>query len=348
MRALQYHEIGQPPAIQMIDAPTAGPGQVLLRILAAGVCHSDQFVMSLPESEYSFGLPLTLGHECVGEVLQLGQGAAGVEIGDLVALYGPWGCGTCVPCVRGEENYCLHAARLGIKPPGMGAPGGMADLLLVDDPRHLVPLGGLDPVAAVCLTDAGLTPYHAIKNELDLLGPGSTAVVVGAGGLGHVAIQLLRALTSAKVVVVDISEEKLDLAREMGAHEVLLSGDSCGQRVLELTGGVGAEVVFDLVGNDATLDLARRVVRINGSIVIVGVGGGLLPTGFFATPYGVRVRAPLWGTRDELLEVFELARQGLVEVQVETHPLEAGPAVYERLRQGLVRGRAVLLPSLTP
>src|ERR1044072_7371241 len=99
MRALQYHEIGQPPAIQMIDAPTAGPGQVLLRILAAGVCHSDQFVMSLPESEYSFGLPLTLGHECVGEVLQLGQGAAGVEIGDLVALYGPWGCGTCVPCV---------------------------------------------------------------------------------------------------------------------------------------------------------------------------------------------------------------------------------------------------------
>ncbi|MBC7630616.1 NAD(P)-dependent alcohol dehydrogenase [Aeromicrobium sp.] len=344
MRALQYTAIGQPPEILDIDRPTPAAGQVLLRVSAAGLCHSDAFIMGLSATDYVYGLPLTLGHEGVGTVAELGEGATGVRVGDVVAVYGPWGCGQCVPCSRGEENYCLRAAELGITPPGLGAPGAMAEYMLVDDPRHLVPIKGLDPVQVVSLTDAGLTPYHAIKQELDLLQPGSTAVVIGAGGLGHVAVQILRAICSTTVIALDISDEKLDLATKIGAHHVLRSDTEASAAIHELTDGVGADVVLDFVGSQATLEIARTSVRVNGSIVIVGIGGGLLPSGFFSTPFGVRVRNPYWGTRDELVEVLELARTGQIHVEVEKFGLDDGPKAYERLHAGTIRGRAVLVP----
>lgn len=344
MKALQYTTIGKPPEIVEIDKPTAGPGQVLLQVAAAGICHSDAFIMSLPEDQYIYGLPLTLGHEGVGVVAELGEGVTGVDVGQLVAVYGPWGCGRCVPCSRGEENYCLHAAAEGINPPGIGAPGAMADFLLVDDARHLVPIDGLDPVESVSLTDAGLTPYHAVKGELDKLQPGSTAVVIGAGGLGHVGIQILCAITGATVIAVDLSADKRELALEVGASYALDSDAETSAKILELTGGVGADVVFDFVGAEATLAVARESVRINGSISIVGIGGGLLAAGFFSTPFGVRVRNPYWGTRDELAEVFALARTGQIKVEVEEFRLTDGPQAYEKLHAGTIRGRAVLVP----
>jgi propanol-preferring alcohol dehydrogenase len=181
MKALQYVEIGKPPRVMEVDKPTPGPGQVLLKVTAAGACHSDEFVMSLPEEAYVYGLPLTLGHEGAGIVEEVGAGVSAVAVGDAVAVYGPWGCGVCPACARGEENYCHVAAERHIVPPGLGAPGAMAEYLLVDDERHLVPLGDLDPVQNVSLTDAGLTPYHAIKPSLPALVPGSVAVVIGAG-----------------------------------------------------------------------------------------------------------------------------------------------------------------------
>src|SRR5690606_28688982 len=172
-----------------------------------------------------YPLPLTLGHEGAGVVAALGDGVAHLEIGESVAVYGPWGCGLCIKCSEGKENYCINAAAQGIQPPGLGAPGAMAEYLLVDSPRHLVPLGELDPVQNVSLTDAGLTPYHAIKNAMPKLGAGSTAVVIGTGGLGHVGIQILRAITGATVVALDVNDEKLELAREVGAHHTLPSND---------------------------------------------------------------------------------------------------------------------------
>jgi propanol-preferring alcohol dehydrogenase len=190
-------------------------------VTAAGLCHSDWFVMDLPAERYAYGLPLTVGHEGAGVVDALGDGVTGVEVGDAVAVYGPWGCGMCHACARGAENYCPRAASLGIQPPGLGSPGALAEYLVVDDVRHLVPLGDLDPVESVSLTDAGLTPYHATFSSLDALPAGSTAVVIGAGGLGHVGIQVLRAVTGATVVALDISEEKLALASQVGAHHVL-------------------------------------------------------------------------------------------------------------------------------
>lgn len=252
MKAVQYREIGKGPELVEIETPEPGPGQIRLRVTAAGLCHSDWFVMNLPAEQYAYGLPLTLGHEGAGVVDALGAGVEGVEVGASYAVYGPWGCGLCHACAQGQENYCPHAAQLGIAPPGLGAPGAMAEYLIVDDKRHLVPLGDLDPVEAVSLTDAGLTPYHAIVSARDHLVPGSTAVVIGVGGLGHVGIQIIRALSDARVIAVDVSQDKLDLAREVGAAETVLSGPETAARIRELTGGRGAEAVFDFAGMPAT------------------------------------------------------------------------------------------------
>ncbi|MEW2354392.1 NAD(P)-dependent alcohol dehydrogenase [Spirillospora sp. NPDC029432] len=341
MKAVQYREVGGSPEVVDVPEPEPGPGQVLLKVTAAGVCHSDIAVMSWPE--VPFGLPLTLGHEGAGTVAALGDGVTGLEVGESVAVYGPWGCGTCLECSRGKENYCLRADELGIRPPGLGAPGAIAEYMLVDDPRHLVPLKGLDPVQNVPLTDAGLTPYHAIKTALPKMVPGSTAVVIGTGGLGHVGVQLIRALSPARVIALDVSEEKLELARKVGAHETLKSDERAAGRVREMTGG--AEAVFDFVGVQPTVELAVAVAGVDSAVMLVGVGGGAAKVGFGVNPYDMAVRTPYWGSRSELIEVLELARAGAVDVHVETYSIDEAPRAYERLHAGRVNGRAVILPN---
>ncbi|MFI0942596.1 NAD(P)-dependent alcohol dehydrogenase [Streptomyces sp. NPDC021020] len=345
MKALQYRTVGAAPEVVTVPDPEPGPGQVLLKVTAAGVCHSDIAVMSWPAESFPYPLPLTLGHEGVGTVAALGPGTTGVREGDAVAVYGPWGCGRCAKCAEGKENYCLRADELGIRPPGLGAPGAIAEYLLVDDPRHLVPLDGLDPVAAVPLTDAGLTPYHAVKRALPKLVPGSTAVVIGAGGLGHTAIQLLRALSPARVVALDVSEDKLALARKVGAHAAVLSDDGAPAAVRELTGGLGAQAVFDFVGAAPTVRIAGAVAAVEAEVSLVGIGGGTLPVGFGVLPFEVSVSAPYWGTRPELQEVLALARDGAVSVHTETFSLDEAPRAYERLHEGSINGRAVILPN---
>jgi alcohol dehydrogenase, propanol-preferring len=345
MKALQYRTVGAEPEVVDVPEPEPGPGQILVRVTAAGVCHSDVAVMSWPAEQLYFPLPLTLGHEGAGTVAALGSGVTGLEPGESVAVYGPWGCGLCRSCAQGKENYCLEAQRLGIFPPGLGAPGAIAEYLLVDDKRHLLPLGDLDPVTTVPLTDAGLTPYHAIKGALPRLRPGSTAVVIGAGGLGHVAIQLLRALSPARVVALDLNEHKLGLAAEVGAHETLISDAGAAQKVKRMTGGHGADAVFDFVGAAPTVATATACAGMEAEVVIVGIGGGAATVGFGATPYDCAVRAPYWGSRGELIEVFELARAGVVEVHVERFGIDDAPEAYRRLHAGTINGRAVILPD---
>ncbi|MET7987473.1 NAD(P)-dependent alcohol dehydrogenase [Streptomyces sp. NPDC005281] len=344
MKALQFHTPGEPPSVRTAPDPEPGPGQVLLKVDAAGVCHSDEVIMNSPVERLWFPLPLTLGHEGVGTVTSCGQGVTGVGVGEKVAVYGAWGCGVCRACALGRENYCPHTERLGILSPGLGAPGTIAEYMLVDDVRHLVPLDGLDPVSAVPLTDAGLTPYHAVKRVLPRLVPGSTAVVIGVGGLGHLGVQLLRALSPTTVVALDVREEKLDLARACDAHHALLSDGQAARTLRELTGGLGAEVVLDFVASDVTLKSAARMVAKEGEITVVGLGGGGLGMAAGRVPYGVTSTVPYWGTRPELTEVLALSRSGALEVHTETYSLEEAPLAYERLHAGKITGRAVVLP----
>lgn len=346
MKAIQYTTIGAEPEVTDIEKPSPGPGEVLLKVTAAGVCHSDDFVMNLPEEQYIYGLPLTLGHEGAGTVVEVGAGVTGVDIGTNVVVYGPWGCGTCWHCSRGEENYCSRAAELGIMPPGLGSPGALAEYMIVDSPRHLVPIGDLDPVTTVPLTDAGLTPYHAIKRSLNKLRGGSTAVVIGSGGLGHVAIELLRHLSPARVVALDVNDEKLEFARSVGAHEAVLSDKSAIENVRKITGPGGAALVLDFVGYQPTVDIAMGVAGVDSDVTIVGLGDGVAhaKVGFGQSPYECAVTSPYWGSRGELIELIDLAHQGIFDIAVERFSLDDGVEAYRRLAAGTLRGRAVIVP----
>jgi propanol-preferring alcohol dehydrogenase len=224
----------------------------------------------------------------------------------------------------------------------------MAEYLIVPDARHLIPLGDLDPVANVALTDAGLTPYHAIKGSLPKLVPGSTAVVIGTGGLGHVAVQILTALTPARVIALDVSDEKLQLARDVGAHHTVRSDADAdadaAAAVREITGPRGATAVFDFVANQPTIDLGAALLGLESDLVLVGVGAGQAAVGVLARPYDATIRAPYWGSRSELMEVLDLARAGLIHVETEAFTLDDAPEAYRRLHNGTLRGRAVVAP----
>jgi propanol-preferring alcohol dehydrogenase len=325
-----------------VDVPEPGPGEVLIRVAGAGACHSDLHLMERPSS---FGLPYTLGHENTGWVEALGPGARGVDAGEAVAVYGPWGCGRCPACRSSFENHCENANEIGARGGGLGRDGGMAPYLLVPAARLLVPLDGLDPVEAAPLADAGLTPYHAIKRNLGKLTPGTSAVVIGVGGLGHMAVQFLRALCPAQVIAADIDEGKLALARELDAdHAVRADGEAAAQ-IRELTHGRGAMVVLDFVGNDATMKLAASVARPDGEVTVVGLAGGTLPFRAGALPFDCAITVPYWGSAVELMEVLALARAGTVRSRVRRFPLSQAPDAYAQLREGKIDGRAVITPQ---
>jgi len=338
MKATRFIEVGQP--IQLIDLPDpdVGPTDVLVRISGAGVCHSDLHVI---DGEVGVRQkPITLGHENAGIVERVGSLVTEVKPGDGVAVFGAWGCGVCALCEQGEENLCQKPIY-----PGVMVDGGWAEKLLVPHPRNLVKLNGLDPVIAAPLTDAALTPYRAVRKALSRLGPGRTLAIIGVGGLGHMALQIARALTPAtQVIAIDVSDEKLAMAKELGADHCVNAKSDVGAAVKAATGGAGADAVIDFVGNDATLANAVASVAIAGKLVVVGIAGGTLPFSFWKIPLECEVTTSIWGNRRELKEVLELARRGLITPHIERQPLSAINEVIARLHAGDVRGRVVLTP----
>lgn len=346
MQALQLTSWGHDAEWRDVPQPDPGPGEVLLKVGGAGACHSDLHLMhDFADGMVPWGPPFTIGHENAGWVEGLGAGVTGLEVGQPVAVYGPWGCGRCHRCLTGAENYCERQGELRAAGGGLGFDGGMAPYMLVPNSRWLVPLGSLDPVLAAPLTDAGLTPYHAIKRSLPLLLPGSYALVVGAGGLGHMAVQILAALTPATIIVVDERQDALDLATTLGAHFTVRAGDDATSEVMELTGGRGIDVTIDLVGVDATLALGAAVTRQMGHMTIVGIGGGTLPVGFFSVAYEVSIATTYWGTLPELVEVLALAETGRIRPDVQRFALADAASAYDDLMAGAVEGRAVIVPD---
>jgi len=348
VRALQITGWQSEPELREVDRPEPGPGQVLLRMGGAGVCHSDLHVLyEFPAGAMPWELPFTLGHENAGWVEAVGAGVSGLEHGQPVAVHGPWGCGVCRACSAGAENYCRTAGG-GAAVGGLGRDGGMAEYLLVPAARHLVPLpDGLDPRVAAPLTDAGLTPYSAIERVRPQLVPGSTTVVIGAGGLGNMAVQILRATSGTRVVAVDPRQESRDLALARGADVVLDPGAGAAGQVRELTGGQGADVVLDMVGAQTTLDTAAAVVGPDSAVVVVGLGGGTLPVSFLGLPYGIRVLTTYWGSLPELHAVLALAARGDLVAGTSEWPLSRATEAYAALRAGRVTGRAVVVPDPT-
>jgi propanol-preferring alcohol dehydrogenase len=314
-------------------------------VAGSGLCHTDFTVVSRDREHWGNDQPpFTLGHEVAGWIEEVGTGVTKFQAGDAVAVNPSWAsCGRCHMCRSGEENHCLY--QKGIRAPGVGYNGGHAPYILVPEARFLVPIGDLDPILAAPLTDAGITTYSAIKPALPGIWPGSTAVVIGVGGLGLYAVQFLRLLTGARVVAVDSTEARLKLAREHGADYVVTSGPDAAKQIRELSGGVGASFVLDCVGINPTLATGVAALAWRGRLHMVGAGGGSIPFDFFKMPPGAQLVTSLNGGSIALMEVVDLAALGRLKVLVDRYPLGAAKRAYDDFEHGRLVGRAVLMPA---
>jgi alcohol dehydrogenase, propanol-preferring len=321
---------------ELVELPVPEPRgrQVLLGVSAVGLCHSDLFVMTCEEGTLPYELPLTLGHEVAGRVVAVGDAADPSLVGRDGVVHGVWSCGECHNCRRGRDNHCVALeGRVGC---GLGHDGGLAEYVLLPDERHFVAADGIPPTILAPLADAGLTAYHAIRSEQDALVGDCTALVIGVGGLGHLAVQILRATTSARVLAVDPRPEARELATELGAHRI-------GASIEEAMGDTRADVVLDFVGADATMSAGAAVLEPGGRLVVVGGARGNLSVGKgLGLPLGWGVGAPFWGSRADLVAVVELAGTGVLAPVVEEVRFSDVPEAYARLHDGGVTGRLVV------
>lgn len=342
MKAVRVHEYGVDPRIDEVPEPTIqGPWDVIVDVGAAGLCRTDLHIIEGQWDPIQHpSLPYIIGHENAGTVREVGSAVSNVAVGETVIMHPLTSCGLCPACRVGQDSHCEHASF-----PGINADGGMAEQLRTNA-RAVVRLdAGIQPKDVAALADAGLTAYHAVRKAADLLFPGTHAVVVGAGGLGHIGIQTLAAITSATITVVDRSEAALELAGTLGAHHTVLatSDDEIAAKVAEITGG-GAHVVFDFVGESGAELLVPRLLRNRGSHYVIGYGGAVqLPT-IEIISREINVVGNLVGTYQDLVELMTLQSQGRVQLHTKVYPLEAALDAIHDLDAGRLVGRGILVP----
>lgn len=350
MKSFKVTEFNGP--LTEVDAPNPQPTgtQVLIKVKAAGVCHSDLHIW---EGGYNLGhgrkplslkdrgvsLPLTMGHETVGEVVAFGPDAKGVAVGDVRLVY-PWlGCGQCDTCKAGEENMCLKPGSLGVY-----CDGGYADHMTVPHPRYLIDLKGLDPVTAAPYACSGVTTYSALKKVEDVLD--STIVIFGAGGLGLMALSLLKAMGGKGALVVDIDPVKREAAEKAGALGTVdgRAEDAAAQLMAKAGGPIRAAI--DLVGNAQTAQTGFDCLTKGGKLVMVGLFGGGAPWALPLIPIkAITIQGSYVGNLRETQELIDLVREKKVPpIPVTTRPLAKAGETLTQLQQGKLVGRAVLTP----
>ena len=343
MRAVRVHEYGKEPAIDDVPEPVvSGPLDVLVRIDAAGVCRTDLHIVEGQWAQKSgVALPYTIGHENAGTVVDIGPAVTNVSAGDRVILHPLVTCGLCRACRGGDDVHCGNS-----RFPGIDVDGGMAELLLTGA-RSVVRLADhLAPRDVAALADAGLTAYHAVRKAWPLLHPGTHAVVIGAGGLGHIGLQTLLATTAAEVTVVDLSAEALELAAGLGAHHTIRAGGGHVAEVIDLTGG-GAHVVFDFVGEKGTEAAGVAMTRRAGSYYVIGYGGHVDVPTIDLISSEINIIGNLVGSYNDLDELMVLAARGKVRLHTKLYAFDDALQALSDLDHGLVPGgRAILVPAL--
>ncbi|UER53656.1 NAD(P)-dependent alcohol dehydrogenase [Kineosporiaceae bacterium SCSIO 59966] len=341
MKAVRLHRYDERPVVEEVPEPTVErPFDVVVRVGGAGLCRTDLHIIEGQwASRSNVSLPYTLGHENAGWVHAVGPAVEHVQVGDAVILHPLVTCGFCRACRAGDDVHCEAQSF-----PGIDTDGGMAEYLRTSA-RSVVPLpAGVQPADVAALADAGLTAYHAVKKALPLLHPGSTCVVIGAGGLGHIGIQCLTALSATRVVVLDANPDALALTTGWGADETVLVDGSHVERVLELTDGHGAEVVLDFVGERGAERDAWAMTRRAGSHYVIGYGGTVeIPT-IDVISTERNVIGNLVGSYNELVELMALAAAGKVVMQTTRYPLDAALDAMADLDAGRLRGRGILVP----
>lgn len=342
MKAVRLHEYDRRPVVEEVPEPEAAhPFDVVVRIGGAGLCRTDLHIVEGQwAAKSNVALPYTLGHENAGWVHAVGPAVEHLQPGDAVILHPLVTCGFCRACRAGDDVHCEASAF-----PGIDTDGGMADFIKTSA-RSVVKLArGVQPASVAALADAGLTAYHAVKKAVPLLYPGSTCVVVGAGGLGHIGIQCLDAMSATRIVVLDRNEEALALTKDWGADETVLVDGSHIDRVLELTDGHGAEVVLDFVGEQGAERESWTMTRRAGSDFVIGYGGTIEIPAIDVISTERNVVGNLVGSYNDLVELMALAAAGKVEMLTRTYPLDAVNDAMDDLDAGRLRGRGILVPE---
>ena len=341
MKAVQvvgYHE-----NLRMTEVPepeATGPWDVVVKIGGAGVCRTDLHILEGQWAEKSgVTLPYTIGHENAGWVHAVGSAVTNVAEGDKVIVHPLVTCGLCAACRAGDDVHCSASLF-----PGIDTAGGYAEYLKTSA-RSVVKIDdSLEPADVAALADAGLTAYHAAAKASRRLRPGDRCVVIGAGGLGHIGIQVLKALTAAELVVVDRNPDAVKLAVSIGAdHGVVADGGHVAE-VLELTGGAGAEVVLDFVGEGGATRDGVAMLRRAGDYHVVGYGENIDVPTIDIISAEINFIGNLVGSYTDLCELMVLAAQGKVRLHTSKYPLERFQDAIDDLDAGRIRGRAILTP----
>jgi propanol-preferring alcohol dehydrogenase len=333
-------------ALSELPVPEPHAHEVLLEVMAAGICHTDITIRR--DTLGLFAPGLVLGHEIAGRVSRVGDGVTEWKAGDFAIVYPCWSCGVCRECVAGRQNACRNTGNRLVPPPtpGVTVSGGMAEYVVVPI-SALVRAEGIDPAIAAVLPDAALVPYHAIRALESHLSPGAVVVIIGLGGLGHLAVQMMRALTATRVIALDINEQALNAIRDSVDLAINSGKEEAAERILEFTGGEGVDVVIDFVGNDATLKLAGAVVARSGALWIPGLGGGVLRFETAITsmtlPWGASLTKPYSGTYNDLVEIVALAREDRIHPTIQRYPFSEALKALDDLEAGKIHGRAVLI-----
>jgi NAD+-dependent secondary alcohol dehydrogenase Adh1 len=342
VKAVRLHAYGKRPKVEEVAEPAiTAPLDVIVRIGGAGLCRTDLHIIEGQWKDKSHvRLPYILGHENAGWVHAVGSAVEHVAVGDTVIVHPLISCGFCRHCRAGDDMHCAHGAF-----PGIDTDGGFAELLKTGA-RSVVKLDPkIRPQDVAALADAGLTAYHAVKKAVDILYPGTCAVVIGAGGLGHIGIQSLKILTPATVIVVDRSEGALELARKCGADHTVLADGSHVARVKEITGGAGCEAVIDFVAEGGALQDGIAMLRRAGTYYVVGYGGTLQVPAIDIISQEINFLGNLVGSYNDLAELMTLTAQGRVTLQTRIYPLDAVNDAMDDLDHGKLHGRGIFVPA---
>jgi len=341
VKAVRLHEFHQPPVVDDIPEPAIlGPLDVIVKIGGAGVCRTDLHIMEGQwDAAMHTPLPYVLGHENAGWVHEVGSAVSNVAVGDTVILHPTPTCGLCRACRAGDDMHCVNSEF-----PGLSRDGGMAEYLLTSARACIKLDPATQPKDVAALADAGITAYHAVRKAIPLLYPGTTCVVIGAGGLGHIGIQCLAALTATTVIVVDQNPDALKLAEQLGANHTVVADGGQVSAVQDLTRGAGANVVLDFVAERGAENDGWNMTGSTGSYFVIGYGGELhIPTLDIITTER-NIIGNIVGTYNDLAELMVLAEAGKVTLHTRTYPLDAAPDAIADLDAGRVRGRAILVP----
>ncbi|MDQ3899620.1 MAG: NAD(P)-dependent alcohol dehydrogenase [Actinomycetota bacterium] len=342
MKAVRLHDYHKSPVVEDVAEPTiSGPLDVIVKIGGAGVCRTDLHIVEGQWAEkMAPELPYTIGHENAGWVHEVGAAVTNVAVGDTVILHPQPSCGLCRACRAGNDMHCSNSFFPGLS----NHDGGMAEYLRTSARACVKLEPQTRPEEVAALADAGITAYHAVRKAIPLLYPGTTAVVIGAGGLGHIGIQCLAALTAARVIVVDRNPEALKLAEQLGADHVVVADGGQIDAVKDLTGGAGAEVVLDFVAEQGAEHDGFQMTGRAGSYFVIGYGGTVtIPTLDFVAGEK-NVIGNIVGTYADLAELMVLAQAGKVTLHTQQYALDKAVDALHDLDAGRVRGRAILVP----